>query len=172
MQQQDGQAPAGEEGGEEGRSTAAGTAPQPSDPQKVLSKLMTARVRGLGVAISRQLSCVAAVRLEDPCCHSQPTCMHPPPLEMPVCPLSPQGELDVITDLVTFIEQQQFLAVEGIHRPPPTLEERTRARALRLATARQQLRGAAGLLGRGLAALQVRGRCAGRGGVHGPGKRR
>ncbi len=67
-----------------------------------------------------------------------------------------QGELDVITDLVTFVEQQQFLAVEGIHRQPPTLEERTRARALRLAAARQQLRGAAGLLGRGLAALQVR----------------
>lgn len=68
-----------------------------------------------------------------------------------------QGELDVITDLVTFIEQQQFLAVEGIHRQPPSLEERTRARALRLAAARQQLAGAAGLLGRGLAALQVRG---------------
>jgi hypothetical protein len=108
MQQQDGQAPAEGEGGEEGGKAAAAKAPQPSDPQKVLSKLLTAR-----------------------------------------------GELDVITDLVTFVEQQQFLAVEGIHRPPPTLEERTRARALRLAAARQQLHGAAGLLGRGLAALQA-----------------
>ena len=72
-------------------------------------------------------------------------------------PAAPQGELDVITDLVTFVEQQQFLAVEGVHRQAPTLEERTRARALRLAAARAQLRGAAGLLGRGLAALQVGG---------------
>ncbi|PRW58097.1 hypothetical protein C2E21_2722 [Chlorella sorokiniana] len=108
LQEQDGQAPAEGEGGEEGGKAAAAKAPQPSDPQKVLSKLLTAR-----------------------------------------------GELDVITDLVTFVEQQQFLAVEGIHRPPPTLEERTRARALRLAAARQQLHGAAGLLGRGLAALQA-----------------
>ncbi|KAI7840076.1 hypothetical protein COHA_006206 [Chlorella ohadii] len=110
QEQQEGPGVAGKDGGEEGGAPAASAAkaPQPSNPQKVLSKLQTAR-----------------------------------------------GELDVITDLVTFVEQQQFLAVEGIHRQPPTLEERTRARALRLAAARQQLRGAAGLLGRGLAALQA-----------------
>ena len=45
MQQQDGRAPAAEEGGEEGGKAAAAKAPQPSDPQKVLSKLLTARVR-------------------------------------------------------------------------------------------------------------------------------
>lgn len=44
MQQQDGQAPTEEERVEEGAKAAA-KAPQPSDPQKVVSKLLTARVR-------------------------------------------------------------------------------------------------------------------------------
>lgn len=67
-----------------------------------------------------------------------------------------QGELDVMVDLVTFVEQQQFLAVEGLHRHPPPLQERVHARALRLAASRAALRGAGALLGRGLDALQVR----------------
>ncbi|KAL4423478.1 hypothetical protein ABPG77_003611 [Micractinium sp. CCAP 211/92] len=83
-------------------------APQPSDPGRVLEKLLTAR-----------------------------------------------GELDVICDLVTFVEQQQFLAVAGIHRQQPSLEERVRARALRLAASKAALRRAAERLAGGTAALRA-----------------
>lgn len=91
-----------------------------------------------------------------------PTWVPSSPLPTP----AKQGELDVIADLITFVEQQQFLAVEGIHRHPPSLQERVRARALRLAASQAQLRGACALLQRGLTSLQVRplARCCGQGG--------
>ena len=69
--------------------------------------------------------------------------------------LCAQGELDVIADLVSFVEQQQFLSVAGIHRHPPSLEERVRARALRLAAAKRALRRASERLTGGAAALRA-----------------
>lgn len=98
----------GDTSGTKKEQAAAGKAAQPSDPQKVLQKLLSAR-----------------------------------------------GELDVISDLVTFVEQQQFLAVAGIQRHPPPLEERVRTRCLRLAGAKQQLRRAAERLAGGAAALRA-----------------
>lgn len=53
------------------------------------------------------------------------------------------------------MEQQQFLAVAGLHRHPPTLEERVRTRALRLAASKAALRRAAGRLAGGAAALRA-----------------
>lgn len=78
-----------------------------------------------------------------------------PAARLPPAPCCEQGELDVITDLITFVEQQQFLAVEGMHRHPASLQERLRARALRLAASKHQLHATAARLGAGLAALQV-----------------
>jgi hypothetical protein len=66
-----------------------------------------------------------------------------------------QGELDVIVDLITFVEQQQFLAVEGVHRHPASLQERLRARCLRLAANKRQLAGAGERLAAGLTALRA-----------------
>lgn len=61
----------------------------------------------------------------------------------------------MISDLVTFVEQQQFLSVAGIHRQPPSLDERVRARALRLAASKAALRRAAARLAGGAAALRA-----------------
>ncbi|KAL4437158.1 hypothetical protein ABPG75_004297 [Micractinium tetrahymenae] len=94
--------------GEQAETQEAAKAAQPSDPGRVLEKLLTAR-----------------------------------------------GELDVICDLVTFVEQQQFLVVAGIHRHPPSLEERVRTRALRLAASKAALRRAAERLAGGAAALRA-----------------
>ena len=81
------------------------------------------------------------------------TCL-PAAQAVPAAP-AVQGELDVITDLITFVEQQQFLAVEGVHRAIPSVAERLRARSLRLAASRTALRGAGERVRAGLGALQA-----------------
>ena len=56
---------AGKDGGEEGGAPAASAAkaPQPSNPQKVLSKLQTARVRWVGCGRHAVVMSCAAVLL-------------------------------------------------------------------------------------------------------------
>lgn len=65
-----------------------------------------------------------------------------------------QGELDVIVDLVTHIEQQQFVTVAHCHNPERE-EGKARWAALALATRQAQLRQAEARLRTGLAALQA-----------------
>lgn len=63
-----------------------------------------------------------------------------------------QGELDVMVDLITAIEQQQAVGVAHAHNPP-TPAERGRTAALRLASRRASLAAAGTRLKQGAAAL-------------------
>ena len=66
----------------------------------------------------------------------------------------PQGEVEVILDLVAAVEAQQAVAVA--HCPRPLAPEEAAAdRALRLAARRRQLAGAAARLDAGLAGLKA-----------------
>ncbi|GAB4818042.1 hypothetical protein N2152v2_005088 [Parachlorella kessleri] len=66
-----------------------------------------------------------------------------------------RGEVDVILDLVTYVEQQQFVGVAHLPRKPNSLEDLARERALRLATRKQQLKGCTSRLREGLEALRA-----------------